>query len=129
MRRAGLAFVVLWFVVGGIGHFAAADLVVRMVPPWVPSPRAVVFATGVLELLGAAALVFRPTRRLAGWCLFALTIAVTPANVHMLARADLFPWIPYGLLVGRLPLQLVLLALIVWSTAPAPLNGRRALFR
>lgn len=129
MRRAGLAFVVLWFVVGGIGHFAAADLVVRMVPPWVPSPRAVVFATGVLELLGAAALVFRPTRRLAGWCLFALTIAVTPANVHMLARADLFPWIPYGLLVARLPLQLVLLALIVWSTAPAPLNGRRALFR
>ena len=124
LRRAGLAFVFLWFFIGGIAHFAATELEMRIVPPWVPWPKAVVLASGALELLGAAGLLWRPSRRLAGWGLFALTIAVTPANVYMLQRADLFATIPYALLVARLPLQVALLALIVWSTAPAERPGR-----
>jgi uncharacterized membrane protein len=40
---------------------------------------------------------------------------VTPANVYMLQRSDLFPQIAYWLLVVRLPLQVGLLLLIAWS--------------
>ena len=116
-RRAGLVFVFLWFLIGGIAHFAATDLEMRIVPPWVPWPRTVVLVSGVLELVGAAGLLWRPTRRLAGWGLFALTLAVTPANIYMLQQADQFP-VPYWALVLRLPLQVALLALIWWSTAP-----------
>jgi uncharacterized membrane protein len=36
----------------------------------------------------------------------------------MLQRPDLFPAVPYWALIARLPLQLALLALIAWSTAP-----------
>jgi uncharacterized membrane protein len=61
------------------------------------------------------------TRRLASWGLFMLTLAVTPANVYMLQRADLFD-IPVWILVARLPLQVALLALILWSTRPPPLT-------
>jgi uncharacterized membrane protein len=118
-RRAGLAFVFLWFFLGGLAHFAFLEFELRIVPPWVPWPREAVLVSGVLELLGAAGLVPSRTRRPAGWLLVMLTIAVTPANVHMLQRADLFPGIPVWLLVARLPLQLALLALILWSTAPA----------
>jgi len=57
------------------------------------------------------------TRQAAGVGLFALTIAVTPANLYMLQHADLFG-VPYWLLVLRLPLQVALLALIAWSTWP-----------
>ena len=46
--------------------------------------------------------------------MFCLTIAVTPANVYMLQRSDLFA-VPYWALVLRLPLQVALLALIAWS--------------
>lgn len=116
-RRAGLVFVFLWFLIGGIAHFAATDLEMRIVPPWIPWPRTVVLVSGVLELAGAAGLLWRPTRRLAGWGLFALTLAVTPANIYMLQQADQFP-VPYWALVLRLPLQVALLALIWWSTAP-----------
>lgn len=119
LRRAGLAFVFLWFFIGGLAHFFFTELETSIVPPWVPWPREAVLVSGALELLGAAGLLWAPTRRAAGWGLFALTLAVTPANVYMLQRADLFPQIPTWLLVARLPLQLVLLALIAWSTAPA----------
>jgi uncharacterized membrane protein len=116
-RIAGLVFVFLWFFVGGIAHFAATDLEMRIVPPYVPWPRATVLISGVFELVGAIGLVPRPTRRSAGWMLFALTIAVTPANVWMLQNAGAWD-VPRWLLIARLPLQIALLALIVWSTQP-----------
>ena len=118
-RRTALGFVFLWFFLGGLAHFAFTGLEASVVPPWVPWPRATVLATGVLELAGALGLLWPRTRRLAGWALAALTVAVTPANVHMLQHAERFPSIPEWLLVARLPLQAVLLALILWSTAPA----------
>ncbi|MGJ7581356.1 DoxX family protein [Variovorax sp. RHLX14] len=116
LRRAGLAFVFLWFFIGGIAHFVATATEMRIVPPYIPWPREVVLASGVLELLGAAGLLWRPTRRAAGIGLFLLTIAVTPANVHMLQEPGLFPSVPYWALVLRLPLQIALLALIAWTT-------------
>jgi uncharacterized membrane protein len=115
MRRVGLGFVFLWFLLGGIAHFAATTLEMSIVPPSLPNPRALVLISGVCELLGAFGLLLPATRRLAGLGLIALTIAVTPANVYMLQHAAAFD-VPYWLLVARLPLQLVLLAIIAWST-------------
>ena len=117
--RAALAFVFCWFALGGAAHFLFTDAEMRIVPPWVPWPRPVVLVTGVLELLGAAGLLLQSTRRAAAWSLFAFTVAVTPANVYMLEQASAYPAIPYWALVLRLPLQLVLLALI-WKVAKAP---------
>ncbi len=114
-KLLGLLTVFIWFFVGGIAHFVATDTEMRIVPPYIPWPRAAVLISGVLELLGAFGLLWATTRRAAGWGLFALTIAVTPAHIYMLQRPDLFP-IPYWALVLRLPVQLGLLALIVWST-------------
>ena len=118
-KRAGLAVVFLWFMIGGIAHFVLTDTEMRIVPPWIPWPRAAVLASGVFELLGAAGLLWPTTRRAAGWGLFALTLAVTPAHFYMLQRPDLFASVPYWALLARLPLQVALLALIVWCTAPA----------
>jgi uncharacterized membrane protein len=113
-RLLGLGFVFLWFLIGGIGHFAATDLEMRIVPPYVPWPHATVLITGCFELLGAAGLLLPASRRAAGAGLFALTIAVTPANIYMLQQAQQFA-VPYWLLLARLPLQLGLLVLIWWS--------------
>jgi uncharacterized membrane protein len=87
----------------------------RIVPPWIPWPEVAVLASGALELIGAAAILWRQTRRAAGWGLFALTLAVTPANIYMLQQYEQFP-VPYWALLLRLPLQVALLALIWWST-------------
>jgi uncharacterized membrane protein len=117
-KRIGLGFVFLWFAIGGVAHFAATDVEVRIVPPYIPWPHAAVLGSGVFELLGAIGILFRPSRRAAGLGLFLLTMAVTPANIYMLQRSELFN-VPYWALVLRLPVQLVLLALIAWSTDAA----------
>jgi uncharacterized membrane protein len=117
-KRIGLGFVFLWFAIGGVAHFAATDVEVRIVPPYIPWPHAAVLVSGVFELLGAIGILFRPSRRAAGLGLFLLTMAVTPANIYMLQRSELFN-VPYWALVLRLPVQLVLLALIAWSTDAA----------
>jgi uncharacterized membrane protein len=120
-RRIGMAFVFLWFLIGGVAHFVATDIEVDLVPPFIPWPRAAVWVSGVFELVGAVGLIFTTTRHAAGLGLFVLTICVTPVHFYMLQRPDLFD-VPYWALVLRLPLQVALLALIAWS---AIFKGRR----
>ena len=115
-RKLGLAFVFLWFFLGGIGHFALTGEFARIVPPAIPYPVAVVYISGVFELLGAFGILIRPLRWLAGWGLTLLTIAVTPANVYMWQHASLFPGVSPTLLLLRLPVQVALIACILWST-------------
>jgi uncharacterized membrane protein len=112
----GLVIVFLWFLIGGIAHFVATATEMRIVPPYIPWPRATVLVSGVFDLLGALGLLHPSTRRAAGVGLFALTMAVTLAHIYLLRRSDLFD-VPYWALVLRLPLQAALLVLIAWSIA------------
>ena len=115
LKRVGMVLVFLWFMIGGVAHFALTEVEMRIVPPSIAWPRAAVLISGVFELLGAAGILIPVTRRAAGIGLFLLTIAVTPANVYMLQHAELFN-VPRWVLVVRLPFQAALLALILWST-------------
>lgn len=72
------------FVLTGVAHFVnplRRDMI-AIVPPRLPAPGMLVTITGVLELLGAAGLLYPPTRVAAGACLFVLMLAMFPANVY-----------------------------------------------
>jgi uncharacterized membrane protein len=115
-KRLGLRFVFVWFLAGGIAHFARAAWFVAIVPPYIPWPLTVVLVSGAFELLGACGLLVHRTRAAAGTGLAWLTVCVTPANLYMAQHHALFPQFPLWLLVLRLPLQVALLVCIVWST-------------
>jgi uncharacterized membrane protein len=74
----------LMFAVTGIAHFVdplRRDLI-AIVPPRLPAPAVLVTVTGALELLGAAGLLYPPTRAAAAVALGVLMVAMFPANVY-----------------------------------------------
>lgn len=115
-RKIALAIVFVWFAVGGVMHFVAPEFFLKIVPPQLPLRLEAVYVSGLFELAGALVLLLPRWRRMAGWGLIALTVAVTPANVYMWMHADLFPRIPEALLALRLVLQIVLIGGIWWAT-------------
>jgi uncharacterized membrane protein len=91
---------------------------VRMMPPALPNPMALVYFTGVCEILGAVGIMVPRTRSLAGFCLFLFLLAILPANIRA-AREDLtIGGHPATALWLRIPMQILFLALISWSTQP-----------
>ena len=83
------------FLAGGFAlHFLATDKLVAITPDWVPSPRAVVLATGVLELMLAATLLVPRLRRLSGIAIALYVIAVWPANFKHAFEHIVTPPIP-----------------------------------
>jgi uncharacterized membrane protein len=52
-RRVALAFVFLWFFIGGLAHFVFTSAELQIVPPYIPYALAVVYISGFFELLGA----------------------------------------------------------------------------
>ena len=116
VKILGLTLVFLWFFVGGVTHFTNTPFFLNIVPPYVPFAAAVVYISGVFEVLGALGIWIPRTREWAGNGLIALTICVTPANVYMWMNPTLFPTVSETALSVRLVVQVLLLACIWWST-------------
>jgi uncharacterized membrane protein len=90
----------------------------RMMPTVFPNPMAFVYFTGVCEILGALGILWPPTRSLAGFCLFVFLLAILPAN-RKAARENLsIASRPATALWLRIPVQILFLVLIAWSTQP-----------
>ncbi len=100
----------VFFALAGVNHFLKPHFYEEIVPPGFPSPKILVMVSGLAEIAGGVGLVVRPARRLAGWGLIALLLAVYPANIYMAAHPERFG-VPAWILWARLPLQVVFL---VW---------------
>jgi uncharacterized membrane protein len=105
------------FLLAGALHFTHTRFYTRIMPPYLPAHRELVYASGVAEIAGGAALLASsPTVRRAGmWWLLATLLAVFPANVHMALHPEDFPDVPGGrrALYARLPFQAVFAWLVV----------------
>jgi uncharacterized membrane protein len=99
------------FVFTAVSHFAPMkkDLI-AMVPPGFPRPDLLVFATGVLELAGAAGLLFAATRFWAAGGLILLMAAMLPANVSAARRGLAMRGRRVTPLWLRVPMQILFIA-------------------
>ncbi len=106
-QRALAAF----FNFAGIMHFVIPKTYEATVPGYVPiSPKAAVFWSGWGEIAGGLMVIPPATRKLGGWWLIALLVAVFPANVHMAVSPEQVRGldtkrIPRWALWIRLPIQ------------------------
>ena len=97
------------FMLAGVNHFAAPRFYLSIMPPYLPAHLALVYVSGVAEILGGLGVLVRRTRWLAGWGLIALLVAVFPANVFAATSGIAGSRIPTWTLWARLPLQGVLI--------------------
>ena len=113
MRIGRLIMGVLYIGAGGL-HFIATRTYAGIVPSYLPAHRELVVVSGAAEILGGIGVLapWPPVRRSAAWGLVLLLLAVSPANVTMIAEHERFPSIPLWAAWIRLPLQL---PLIYWA--------------
>jgi uncharacterized membrane protein len=109
----------IFFVVAGANHFLSPAPYLGMMPGWLPAHLALVYVSGVAEIAGGLGLILPQTRRLAGWGIIALLVAVFPANLNMaLHHLPLGSQeVPSWALWARLPLQPVMMAWAWWCGA------------
>jgi uncharacterized membrane protein len=123
MLRTALRWLLtIGMVLAGINHFIDPATYVAMMPSALPWHLELVYASGVFEILGGLGLIHPRTRRLAGWGLIALLVAIFPANLNM--AVNHLPLggqvVPEWALWARLPLQVVFILWAWWvSRRPA----------
>jgi uncharacterized membrane protein len=70
----------LFLAAGFVMHLRATDSLIAITPNWVPMKREAIYATGILELLGALALLVPRWRQATGIAIALYVLAVWPAN-------------------------------------------------
>ncbi len=105
-------------IVAGTTHFIAPDTYVKIVPPQLPYPEAIVYISGFFEILGGIGLLVPFVSQAAAWGLVLLLIAVYPANINMAVNNIHLDNVPDGnwFQAIRLPFQFVLVAWAYWYT-------------
>lgn len=65
-----------------IGHFAFAEGMTMMIPPFIPMKTAIVYFTGAIEIAAAIGLLVPGLRKITAWLLIAFFVLILPANIH-----------------------------------------------
>lgn len=125
LKRPGLLALAGLFITAGIFHFVRPRPFVRIVPPGLPAPEALVYLSGAAEIGLGLLLLPRRTRRPAAWGLVALLVAVFPANVYMALQPGGGIGVPQWALWARLPLQVPLIGW-AWRYTRRPVPGPAA---
>jgi uncharacterized membrane protein len=112
----------IFYVAAGVMHFVRPDFYAPMMPPYLPAHLALIYLSGLAEVVLGLAVLLPATRPLAAWGLILLLIAIFPANIHIaLNNVPVF-----GAKEGagiwnfvRLPVQGLLIAWAWWYTRSA----------
>lgn len=116
MPRKSVLLLAGFFVAAGALHFIGPAFYLKIMPPYVPFALAMVYISGILEILLGLLVLPQKTRQAAGWGLILLLIAVFPANLHVALHPEIFPGLPLWMAWARLPLQLLFI-FWVWASA------------
>ena len=95
--------------ISGVCHFLNTALYLKIMPPYLPYPRQLVYVSGVAAAMLGLMFWHPKTLRLAARGTILFLVAVFPANVHMALHPEAFPQIPAWMSWARLPLQGVLM--------------------
>lgn len=100
----------LFMVAAGVAHFVNPPFYLRIMPPWLPWHEALVFVSGVCEVVAGLLVLVPATRRVGGFFSIAVLLGVFPANLWMAVDPSIWPEVPAWARWARLPLQ----GVVIW---------------
>lgn len=101
---------VLYFSAGML-HFIYPRVYMRIIPPYLPHRKILVYASGAAEVMLAAGLCFRESRTVAIYGLIVMLLVYLPIHFYMLS-GDAGMKLPRWVLILRVPFQFIL---IYWA--------------
>ncbi|WP_445385488.1 DoxX family protein [Robiginitalea sp. IMCC44478] len=100
------------YIAAGVAHFLFPRIYLRIMPPFIPFPRAAVYLSGILEIVLGAALLIPGSKTIALYGIMALLLLFLPVHAHMLQDKKAASGLPQWVLILRIPLQGLL---IYWA--------------
>ncbi|MCB1146083.1 MAG: DoxX family protein [Leptospiraceae bacterium] len=100
----------------GITHFTNTKFFLRIMPPYLPWHKELVYISGVIEIGLGLMLLWPLYSHLAAWGIILLLLAIFPANLYHYTSGGAGMKIPKWALLVRLPFQLVFIAWAYWHT-------------
>ena len=102
----------------GIRHFTDPQYFLEIVPPQLPFKLFLVYLTGLIEVVGGAAILSPKSRKAGAYLLIFLLLSVFPANIYLYVSET-----PQSLLgisqkdaLIRMPFQIPLILLAYWHS-------------
>lgn len=101
-------------IVTGIAHFTSTNLMVEMMPEFLPLKKEIVYLTGILELLAVVGLLVNKLSKITAILLIIFFVAILPANIVGSLKQVNLGGMENGVmyLLFRIPLQILF---IFWA--------------
>jgi len=107
-----------FYIFAGVNHFLTPDFYIDIMPDYLPAHEALVYISGIAEIICGVLLFIPRTRILGAWLTIALLIAVFPANIHTAMNPEQFDFAPPLGHYIRLPFQALFILWAYWYTRP-----------
>ena len=118
LKKTTIYFMSAAYIYVGILHFIDPDFFLAIMPDYLPLHQEAVYVSGVFEILLGGMLLFKKSRKIAGWGLIMLLLAVFPANIYLAQNeaAQQAIDISQTAAIVRLPFQALFIGLAYWHT-------------
>ena len=105
------------YILAGLAHWVYPKVYLPIIPAWIPYKPAIVWVSGLIEIVLGTALFYPPISQAALYGLMGMLVLFLPVHTYMLANAQRYRKIPYWLLWARIPIQGLL---IYWAYSYLP---------
>ncbi len=82
---------IVFYAFAGTYHFINPNFYLGLIPDYLPCPLMINYIAGVVEVVLAIGIVFKPTRRLAAFGLIAMLVAFIPSHVYFIQIGSCVP--------------------------------------
>lgn len=108
----GLYIMAVMYIVAGLMHFVKPKMYIRIMPRYLPSHKALVYVSGLAEILLGVGLCIPELKAFSIYGIIAMLAVFLLVHFYMLSGKKASAGIPKWLLILRLPLQI---GLMYWA--------------